>query len=129
MFKETINIDYDNKTINTVVNLFIRHFNREIYEVPSKFYPEGYSKYYNKEENEYRMFPCTEVSLYVPDIDTEITGTAICHKKDQFSKAFGRKLAMTRMLENLVIFKITIDKENREKLWKIILNRPRPVLI
>lgn len=48
-------------------------------------------------------------------------GQADCSRLDNFCKAKGRKLALTRALDKLV----TLTKAERTKVWEQYLNRPR----
>jgi len=45
--------------------------------------------------------------------ESKYYGTALCHKKDQFCKAIGRKLSLARALR-----KAGLSKEQRAKVWE-----------
>jgi len=56
----------------------------------------------------YKFSHITECEVIIGD--EVVYGTSYCMRTDQFQKSVGRKLALTRALENL-------DKETRAKIW------------
>jgi hypothetical protein len=71
----------------------------------------------------YSGFRYTTCTLYDHPEFTNIVGYAHCHPSDQFNKAVGRKLALTRILEHPTL---KLNKAQRTKVWNAYFEWLKP---
>ena len=109
---KTIGIGFQHKTLKESVDLELgvelefRHTLCNLFEVPV-----GYTGLKPKERLEKGLVP-----------KVLAVGSARCSLQDNYKKEIGRKLALTRALEET-----SLDKHDRNVVWRAYLNRAQAV--